>query len=51
MDEERFSAVANTYRTMYLSAKNDKERKEKINAFRAGYIRLSTEQNDKHINK
>lgn len=36
--EDSFNALANAYRAMYLSAKNDKERKDKINAFRAGNI-------------
>lgn len=38
MDKDRFNAVADAYRAMYLSAKNNKELKDKINAFRAGYI-------------
>ncbi len=38
MDKDRFNAVADAYRAMYLSAKNNKERKDKINAFRAGHI-------------
>lgn len=41
MDKERFKAVCNAYKTMYFSAKNDKERKDRINSFRAGQIKIS----------
>lgn len=40
MDEEKFNAVANAYRAMYLSSKGNKELKENINKFRAGYINI-----------
>lgn len=40
MEKERFNALAESYKAMYLSAKDDKERKDKINAFRAGYIKI-----------
>lgn len=38
MDKDKFNAVVEAYKAMYFSAKNNKERKDKINAFRAGYI-------------
>lgn len=41
MDKERFKAVCNAYKTMYFSTKNDKERKDRINSFRAGQIKIS----------
>lgn len=41
MDKERFNAICNAYKAMYFSAKNDKERKDRINLFRAGYIKIS----------
>lgn len=38
MDKDRFNAACDAYRAMYFSAKNDEERRDKINAFRSGII-------------
>lgn len=38
-EDERFKAICVAYKQMYFSAKNDKERKDKINAFRCGIIK------------
>ena len=37
--ERRFSTTCDAYKQMYFSAKDDKERKDKINAFRAGNLK------------
>lgn len=47
MDKESFNAACDEYKAMYFSAKNDKERKDKINAFRAGYIPLPKDKDSK----
>nr|DAL83000.1 MAG TPA: hypothetical protein [Caudoviricetes sp.] len=48
MDEDKFNALANAYRAMYLSSKDNKELKENINKFRAGYIDIP--QKNKQLN-
>ncbi len=40
MDKKRFNAVCTAYKAMYFSAKDDKARKDRINSFRAGNIKI-----------
>ena len=45
MNNDEFNAAVEAYKTAYFSAKDDRERRDKINAFRAGYIYQLRNQN------